>query len=261
MLPSGRAARIQARELCIAAQGAFRNGDVDKAITSYEQAVKVDNQCKESYIGLAAALTSQERFAEAAKHLRVALKLDPSYIVAQFDMGSLCHRQGNLGEATRYYNRVLRLARDQGLNIAEVSSGAETLRLLHDNAAASHALTLPGSAHRPPQNATEDAIIATRVNIGLVFLSTSRLEEAMRHFLSAIQLDSSRADVFTHLASCMYTMVRVHCCLRHYSPMCLPSPFVYELPRQLCMGQSVDLLSPGVVYVAGVYNTTSEQVL
>ena len=55
------------------------------------------------------ALHTQGKFAEAERYYREAIEADPSYPLAQFNLGNLYDEQGRLPEAREHYRSALKL--------------------------------------------------------------------------------------------------------------------------------------------------------
>jgi tetratricopeptide (TPR) repeat protein len=104
----------------------LRRGELDKAISHFETALKIrsDNASAHYNLGgaliennLATALARKGLLGEAIGHYEKAEKLRPDYGDAYFNLGSVLFRQGRIGEAIAQWQKALAIQpNDAGLH-------------------------------------------------------------------------------------------------------------------------------------------------
>jgi tetratricopeptide (TPR) repeat protein len=128
-------------------------GDVTKAEAEYREALRLNPSSAVAHAGVGAALLEQERFSEAAHHLRTAATGQPSNAVAHFNLGLALARLGTWREADQAFATVVAL--EPGFTEAWVNRGiaAEVLKRL-DGAVENYerALTLDPNHRRALNN-------------------------------------------------------------------------------------------------------------
>jgi tetratricopeptide (TPR) repeat protein len=58
-------------------------------------------------------LTQLQRYDDAAKEFRAALRIDPHYFKARYNLGCMFENQGKLGEAANEYMEALKIRPNQ----------------------------------------------------------------------------------------------------------------------------------------------------
>ncbi|MEX0964734.1 MAG: tetratricopeptide repeat protein [Pseudohongiellaceae bacterium] len=86
--------------------------DIDAAIKSYQQAVRIQPNEAKTYFNLAIALTEKDDLDGAITCYKQALKLDPDYINAYINMGNAHKDAGDLVKAIDSYQQALRIDPD-----------------------------------------------------------------------------------------------------------------------------------------------------
>lgn len=89
-----------------------RQGDFKQAVALYEQALKIAPHHAELHYRYGNALMNLSQNARATEHFRNAINLNPQLLPAWLKLSSLAETNGNIAEAKRCLNEILRLQPD-----------------------------------------------------------------------------------------------------------------------------------------------------
>jgi tetratricopeptide (TPR) repeat protein len=189
-----------------------RSGDVDKAVATYNHALRLNPKYAEAHRNLGLVFRRIDRLDEAAQHAQAALQSEPEYPAALTDMGNVLVRLGEYDQAVEYFARALQVKPDWPEALNDLASTLalqkkyeaaelryrQVLRLdpdsfsTHGNLAT--VLVLQGK--------TDEAIEAYRrivqrwpsnveihVRFGVLLRQQGRLSEAVEQFSTALRLD------------------------------------------------------------------------
>jgi Flp pilus assembly protein TadD len=87
-------------------------GNLDRAIWHYSQAVIIEPAYVGARLNLASALAEQGKLLEAIVQYSEVLRIKPDYADAHFNMGNTLVRHGELGKAITHYSEALRIKPD-----------------------------------------------------------------------------------------------------------------------------------------------------
>jgi tetratricopeptide (TPR) repeat protein len=87
-------------------------GDVDRAIAEYTEALRIRPDYPEAHNNLGPALATKGRTEDAVAHFVEAIRLRPNYADAHNNLGVALASQGKLDEAIAQYTEALRIERD-----------------------------------------------------------------------------------------------------------------------------------------------------
>jgi Tfp pilus assembly protein PilF len=155
----------------------LREGRVPEAIAQYTEALQILPDFADAHQGLGVALAGQGKLSEAIPHYREALRLQPGSPEIHNYLGAALAGEGSIDEAVSQYTEALRIQPDfadahnnlgaalasQGKIDAALEQFLETLRL------------------KP----TADVYY----NVGTMFEKKGDLQQALRYYRNAIQLD------------------------------------------------------------------------
>ena len=85
------------------------NGDLDKAISEYKQALSITPHYAETHNNLGAAYATKGRLDEAISAFKKAIAIDPNYINAYSNLGFAYYKKGNYKLAIIHYDTVVKL--------------------------------------------------------------------------------------------------------------------------------------------------------
>ena len=158
-------------------------GEIDKAIYQYRQAVKVKPDYAEAYNNLGAALESQKKFDEAVNCYRQTLKFKPGSADVYYNIGNAFQNQGKFAEAVKNYQQALRLK--PGYAKAHNNLGRALQSLGKFDEAINH--------YRQALR-TEPDHLPAYINLGRVLQSQGKFNEAIDSFRRSLQLEPNDAD-------------------------------------------------------------------
>src|SRR5262249_5197650 len=141
-------------------------GDLEEAITHFEEVLRRQPDLVEAHYGLGIALIVQNRVGEGAAQLREALRLKPQFAKAHYHLGHALLREGDLEEAIGDFQTTRRL------NSADAG---------------------------PPAQPPETPILQETGSLG--WGATARkLEDAIANCREKLNLDPERAETYLQLA-------------------------------------------------------------
>jgi tetratricopeptide (TPR) repeat protein len=108
-------------------------GDVERAMSEYRQAIVLDPQYPKSYLNLGAVLAEQGRDDEAVEAFRRAIRLDPEYSDARINLAIVLERSGDYESALAQLDSVV--AYEPGNARALKETGIALLRTGREGAA------------------------------------------------------------------------------------------------------------------------------
>jgi len=98
------------QELFVAAVQAEETGDKHRAISLYEEMLKMDPDYAPGYINLGTIHFHLKQFVRAEELYRIATKKDPGYVLAFFDLGNVLDELERPDESIAAYQRAVELA-------------------------------------------------------------------------------------------------------------------------------------------------------
>jgi protein O-mannosyl-transferase len=87
----------------------YDKGQVDEAISHFEEFVRLKPDLANSHYNLGVALFRKGRIDEAIRQLQEAIRLDPGSADAHYNLGVAFYQQGRAGEAIRQFQETVRL--------------------------------------------------------------------------------------------------------------------------------------------------------
>ncbi|NES88383.1 tetratricopeptide repeat protein [Okeania sp. SIO2B9] len=93
----------------VAARDYYRLGKLEKAITSYRQAIKLNPNSAWSYHNLGKALTKLQKWDEAIPAYQEAIKLNPNSGSFYYNLAEAFMKQGNLDKAIANYSKAIEI--------------------------------------------------------------------------------------------------------------------------------------------------------
>lgn len=130
-------------------------GDLDTAVSHYQEALKYDTKNKYAFYDLAVIDAARSNLGEAEKKYRTVLGIDPEYAPALFNLAILLKNQGKTAEAESLYRRLL--AKDTKNAAAHMNLGLllrQTGQQTEGDAEVKQAITLNPQLKDPAATAT-----------------------------------------------------------------------------------------------------------
>ncbi|MBT3295583.1 MAG: tetratricopeptide repeat protein [Verrucomicrobia bacterium] len=181
-----------------------RNRDYHSAMRIWQDNVA---HCPESHFArnnLACSLRNEGRYAEAVRHLRSALRIQPDHVEAHNNLGNALHALGRPLEAIPHYREALRLKPDY----------AEA----HNNwGMALYATGRPQDAISHYQQALQldPGRVEAHYNLGVALAAAGRLQEAIPHYQQAVQLKPDHAEAHNNLGNALLTLGHLQAAIPH----------------------------------------------
>ncbi len=169
-----------------------KSGQIDEAISDFEQAVRIRPLFGEARLNLGEALMTRGRPAEALPHLREAVRLEPESQYAHLNLGTALNMSGQAAGAEAQYREALRLdpslaSAREGIGVALVTAGRVQDALPE----------LMEAVRLNPQDAL------AHFNAGRALIMLDRPEEAMAQLAETIRLEPGNADAHFNLGTAM----------------------------------------------------------
>jgi tetratricopeptide (TPR) repeat protein len=93
----------------VAARRHYRLGKLEKAITSYRQAIKLNPNSAWAYNNLGETLSKLQKWDEAIAAYQEAIKLNPKPASFYYNLADAFLQQGNLDEAIAHYSKAIEI--------------------------------------------------------------------------------------------------------------------------------------------------------
>ncbi len=202
-------------------------GELDKAIAEFQQAIQIAPDFVEAHYNLGLAYSDQGEFDAAIAAYEEAIRLAPDLAEAHNGLGNVYFNQNRLEQALEKYEQAARL--DPNLVDAHFNLGHVYLSLdRHAEALAAYQaanLLNPGDAETlhnigvayikqgmvsEASVAWEEAILAnpdfaeTHYTLGLAYVDLRRYGEAITELNEALKLDPERSRAYKHLGAAYY---------------------------------------------------------
>ncbi|MFK8014916.1 MAG: tetratricopeptide repeat protein [Gammaproteobacteria bacterium] len=168
------------RVLVRSAQAAKRKGDAQGALALLEKAIARNPQNMETRAGLVSGYTVESDFANATRHARSGLEIEPEHAALNLAFGRLLLQQGKLVEATSRFKRVVQ----RSPKLAEAHAWLGRAREISGDA------TAAGEAYR--QAIALDSSQRTARRFYAAWLSANATPAQARAGLSALTQTPSR---------------------------------------------------------------------
>jgi len=167
-------------------------GQLDEAITHYDQAVALRPANPRSHYDLGIALRQQGKIDDAAAEYEKALELRPQYEKAHNNLGNILLQRGQLDDAVSHYEKALAIQPEYAEAHNNLGNALVRKELVDD--AISHyeqALRIRpdyGEAHS---------------NLGNLLVRKNKPDEAIDHYHSALNAGFNRAEVYIVLGDAL----------------------------------------------------------
>jgi tetratricopeptide (TPR) repeat protein len=183
----------------------FAQGDLEGAITTYSQCLRLDPQNAAAGNNLGAALIKAGRFPDAITALEGALAVRPGYARALTNLGKALREAGRPTEAIERLRKALAI--EPNYTPALVNLG--------DALAATGQLT---AAEQVLEMATSlsPGLVEAHMTLGIVRLQADRTAEALAALRTAVTLAPDHADAHSNLAHALFVSGDWQSAWRHF---------------------------------------------
>lgn len=178
-------------QLLLQARRLQREGDLPKALRTYQQAQQLDDLDPDVHDGLATAQYLLGNLDLAAEHFERVTRLDPRRGTAWINLGAIYNRLHEHGKAVEVLRRAVQVERTSGAAFFNLGSAYRNLR--------QWALAIPAyreAIRLEPKEA--DAY----VHLGMVYLEQKNLPQATAQFKKALELRPGSKRAQQGLARC-----------------------------------------------------------
>ncbi|MBI3609124.1 MAG: tetratricopeptide repeat protein [Nitrospirae bacterium] len=134
----------------------------------------------------------QRRLDEAAQEYRLALKLQPDFVLAYNNLGNILVKQGRIEEAVQEYRRALKLQSDSDMIHNNLASA-----LLDQGHLAEAIEEFQAAIKLRPDS------VKAHYNLGNILVKQGRIEEAVQEYRRALKLQPDSAVIHNNLASAL----------------------------------------------------------
>ncbi len=165
----------------------------DQAEAAYREAIRIDPAYVLAYYDLAILMKATNRLKKAEEAYNQALRINSDFVPARYNLANLLRDMGRLQEAEGAYRAALRVDPNNSSVLGNLG------KLLKDQSRSQEAEALYRSALRVNPKDT-----VTLNNLGdLMSEKENRLPEAEAAFREAIRIDSKDAKSYTNLGKCL----------------------------------------------------------
>ena len=180
-------------------------GDADKAIVHYRQAVELRPSYAEAHYNLGRLLAEKGRFDEAIVHYGKALEINPADAEAHNNLGATLFANGRLDEAIAHYRKALAIQPDYADASCNLASA------LLSNGDLDGAIGYYSACLAILPNQTE-----AQYNLASALFKTGRMDEAIGHYQKVLELRPESADARANLGSIFLAKGRVQDAIAQY---------------------------------------------
>ncbi|KAB8333292.1 tetratricopeptide repeat protein [Scytonema tolypothrichoides VB-61278] len=182
-----------------------QQGNLDAAVESYQQALRVKPDYAEAHYNLGNALQKQGKLEAAIEAYQQTLKIKPEISEAHNNLGTVLQKQGKLDAAVESYQQAISLKPDyaeahynlgniflqQGKLDAASKAYQQTLNIKPNNAHAHH-------------------------NLGNALKLQGKLDAAVKSYQQAISLNPNYAEVHQNLGNALYEQGNLEAAIESY---------------------------------------------
>jgi tetratricopeptide (TPR) repeat protein len=180
-------------------------GDADRAIAHYRQAVELRPNYAEAHYNLGRLLVQKGQVDEAVAHYEKALEINPADAAAHNNLGATLFANGRVDEAIAHYRKALAIQPDYADASCNLASALLSKGAL-DDAIAHYSACL---AISPDQ-------AEAQYNLASALFRTGRMDEAIAHYQKVLELRPENADAHANLGSVFLAKGRVRDAIAQY---------------------------------------------
>ena len=178
-------------------------GDLDRALETYREIIDLEPEHAESHAAIGRLALKKGQFVEAEEHLKRSVQLDASYRPARYNLGLLYSQLGEIEKAREELQRAEELRQSEarpaeGVLVREADSNR--VQYLDPDSPALRTFRRGVDAHKKGEHkVAESAYLEVvrelpgwaeaHMNLGLLYHDVNRLDEAIPHLRTAIDLD------------------------------------------------------------------------
>ncbi|OGM02078.1 MAG: hypothetical protein A2008_12735 [Candidatus Wallbacteria bacterium GWC2_49_35] len=182
---------------------AAAEGDVDSAINFWHKAIEFEPSKVSAYTNLSRAYIELSDFAKAENYLQKARLLNPSYFMIYLNYYVLYKMQGNMEEAEKNYSIALEHNPDLALT-DEIRAELKKMITLIDSGNENDALSVAANISEVTDKCWQSYFLS-----GIALRKLKRVDEAEHNFLKSAQINQKFADAQNELGLIYLSKVRL----------------------------------------------------
>lgn len=171
-----------------AGQVYFKRGEVDKALSHYQEALRINPNLEKAHNNVGDILFARGQEESALNHFRRAVEIKPDYAEAQSNYGTVLTKKGDFGLARKHIKRAIEIEPDNMIyfiNLGDVDLAEGN----YEAARQQYRWVLT----RDPENAR----VFNR--LGVIALKEEKSDEAIHNFQQAIRIDPNYTNARNNL--------------------------------------------------------------
>ena len=178
---------------------------IDEAIESAEQALKIDPAYGVAHYNLGNFYVAKGRLDEALYHYHEAISIYPRYVEAQGNLGNVLAMRGELDGAAEHYREAL-----------ELSPGQSKIHFSLGNVLVLQGRLDEAIKHYDEALKNEPNFAAAHHNLGRVLAARGDLRKAIDRFREALRIDPNFAEAHESLARALAQRGEKEEAVQHY---------------------------------------------
>ncbi len=197
-------------------------GDLDRALETYREIIDLEPEHAESHAAIGRLALKKGQFVEAEEHLKRSIQLDASYRPARYNLGLLYSQIGEIEKAREELQRAEELRQSEarpaeGMLVREADSNK--VQYLDPDSPSIGNFRRGVDAHKNGEHKVAESaylevvrelpgFAEAHMNLGLLYHDLNRLDEAIPHLRTAIDLDPRLAAAHYFLGMDLYLVSR-----------------------------------------------------
>ncbi len=183
----------------------FGRGQVDDAIAHCRKALEIKPDYAEAHSNLAVALAGRGQVGEAITHYRKALEIKPDDVKVHCNFGVFLAGRGQIDEAIAHYRKALEIKPDYVP--AHNNLGAALVR---------HGQVDEAIAHYRKALQIKPDYVPAHNNLGAILADHGQVNEAIAHYRKVLEIQPDFAEAHCNLGDALDRCGRFDKALEHY---------------------------------------------
>jgi tetratricopeptide (TPR) repeat protein len=196
--------------------------DIDKAISHYKAALKINPDYAMALYNLGNVLEKKGNIDEAIDHYFKALRIEPDYAEAHNNLGTVLTKKGNYDEAILHFKKALKI------NSQLIKARNNLANLLFLQGKPDEAIS-----HYNEILKSNPEYADAHYNLAYVMSSQGKLDEAVLHYKEAIRINPQYAKAHYHLGKMLMNQKKMKEAMFHFAETIRISPDYVEGYNQI----------------------------